>query len=93
MRNEDRHGKDQTTKAQAEQRQAIREIELLYAKAPRMPNHLQFIFAKPLEQRIQDPTSNMLARIVNYGPLIKETLSGTAPERVHHVSEEVPIDA
>ena len=59
LRNNDRHGRDAATSAEAARRQAIREIHLLYENHQSMPQNCQFYFARPLEEKQQWTTSTM----------------------------------
>jgi hypothetical protein len=69
-RNDDRHGKDQTTKAAAEKAQVIREVQQLFAKKPHVPSHLHYIFRRPLAQMLQQATYVLRAWVNSFKPVL-----------------------
>lgn len=71
LRNEDRHGRDKATRSQADQRQAIREMQQLYDIKDTISPSLHWIFSQPLEDKLHWPATVMRAWITNFKPLIE----------------------
>ena len=72
-RNSDRHGHDKKTKAEAEKRQAIREVVQLYDYKGAIEPHLNWILELPLDQRVQKRTYVLRAWISSFGPILKKS--------------------
>jgi hypothetical protein len=73
LRNGDRHGRDAQSRAQALNRQAIRELEQLYTlKGEIQPCH-DWILQPPLEERKQMRTNVMRAWINSFKPILDES--------------------
>lgn len=70
-RNEDRHGRDHATLAQAASRQAIRELHQLYDAKDTTPLQYQFIFRQPLLELLRWKTPKIRAWISAYKPIIE----------------------
>ena len=73
LRNQDRHGKDYKTKADAAHRQAVTELMALYEMKDLVLPHHRWIFATPLHQLQNKRTSYLRAFIANYGPIIQQS--------------------
>ena len=71
LRNDDRHGRDAATKAQALHEQVIREITLLYEKKNDVLAVDRDLFDVPLETRMEEQPQRIRQWIHTYGPLIK----------------------
>ena len=73
IRNEDRHGRDQQTKAQLRRDQALRELEQLYTyQGEVLPRH-NWILQIPLDQRQHLKTYTIRAFINCYKPVLEES--------------------
>jgi len=72
LRNEDRHGRDSTSRAEASRRQAIREIELLYNKYDQVLPSYRWILEEPLEEKLNWTTNLMRAWISNFKPILEK---------------------
>jgi hypothetical protein len=60
LRNEDRHGRDINTRRQAEERQALRELQQFYAANDgRVVTRLQWLFNTPLENIMEWTVGNI----------------------------------
>jgi hypothetical protein len=75
MRNEDRHGRDKITQAQAENRQATRELHQLYEHRANLPENLQWILTPPIEEKLQWTTTMLRAWINSFRPIIEKGYS------------------
>ena len=75
-RNQDRHGRDQQTAAQAQQRQAIRELEFLWQAHPtdKKPGH-EHIFSDTLDAMKQWTLRRQLMWLNLFKPVIEEWYS------------------
>ena len=73
IRNDDRHGKDKQTKAQAERTQAIRELELAYEYKDHILPHHNWILETPFEQRKNLRTHSLRVWLSNYVPILRES--------------------
>jgi hypothetical protein len=71
LRNTDRHGRDAITKAQAEHRQAIRELTQLYDLKHRTAPHHQWILEPDLVTRLSWNSSYMRAWINTFRPILE----------------------
>ena len=60
LRNGDRHGRDSQTKAQADKRQAIREISLLYDMKHKVAQAYHYIFDRDLNTIVQGWTTTAI---------------------------------
>ena len=72
-RNGDRHGRDYRSKRDAEKRQAIREVELLYEMKDLVQEQHNWIFSVPLTDMKQKKGYVLRAWVDNYGPILKES--------------------
>ena len=72
LRNTDRHGRDQASKAQAENLQAIRELYQLYDLKDYQPPELQWILAPPIIERLRWPTYAIRAFINSFQPILSK---------------------
>ena len=73
LRNDDRHGRDAQSKAEAIRQQTLRELELLYGlKGSVMPQHA-WILDPPLDQRKTLKTYSIRAFINCYKPILEES--------------------
>jgi hypothetical protein len=71
-RNDDRHGRDKESQAEAAKAQAIREVKLLYdMKDSVLPQH-RGILQQPLEQKLQWNKSYLRAWINTFKPLLEK---------------------
>ena len=76
MRNKDRHGHDLQSKAQAQAAQAVRELQLFYdTHQPKAPDHLQWIFETPFEERMQWKTYAIRQWLNSWDPVLRESYS------------------
>ena len=71
QRNDDRHGRDEATKTQAQHDQVLREITLLYSKRATVLAIDRDLFATPLAEKLQGKTNTLRQWVHTYGPLIK----------------------
>jgi hypothetical protein len=72
LRNEDRHGRDEATQAQAVERQTIREaVQFHAAYAGRVHDDDKWIFTKPIQERLQDAIGNIRIWLNHWKPIIK----------------------
>ena len=72
-RNGDRHGRDKESKASAERKQALREVELLYEYKGFIEQKFNWILNLPLEQRKENRTCVLRAWISSFGPILKQS--------------------
>ena len=74
-RNDDRHGKDAQSQAQADNRQAIHELELLYAKYTSTNIHpdLTWLLETTFDIRAQWPTSSIRQWLNTWEPVLQES--------------------
>ena len=72
-RNGDRHGRDYRSKRDAEKRQAIREVELLYEMKDLVQEQHNWIFSAPLTEMKQKKGYVLRAWVDSYGPILKES--------------------
>ena len=72
-RNGDRHGTDKETKAAAAKRQAVREVEQLYALTGSIHPSDNWILATPLEEMKQRRTYMLRAWISSYEPILRKS--------------------
>ena len=87
-RNQDRHGRDLTTRMQADARQADRELAMLYDTYEAIaPQHLAWLFNIPLDARRQWPTTAIRQWLNTWKPILEET---TNPEWDPHNQENYP---
>ena len=71
LRNQDRHGRDKLTRAQALTLQAHRELHLMYEKyQPIAPQHLQWLFDIDITMRQQWPTHKLWQWIHTWLPAL-----------------------
>ena len=76
MRNKDQHGHDLQSKAQAQAAQAVRELQLFYdTHQPKAPDHLQWIFETPFEERMQWKTYAIRQWLNSWDPVLRESYS------------------
>ena len=74
LRNEDRHGRDGRTRLQAEERQALRELQQFYTDNDGIVvERLQWIFDTPLETRMEWTTGSIRAWINAWKPVVDES--------------------
>jgi hypothetical protein len=74
LRNGDRHRRDTKTKMQADERQAIRECIQLYEKhKDTVTEDLQWLFAIPLQERLQLRYSALQQWIDGWKPIIDKS--------------------
>ena len=78
LRNQDRHGKDFQSREDAQHRQALREITQLYEHKDNLPQQLQWLLQKPLQQCLQWPTYMIVAFINAYKPIIEGAMAPPA---------------
>ena len=72
-RNNDRHGCDAKTRKEAQKKQAIHEIRLLYELQDSvLPQH-RHIFNTPLETLIKKPFSQMQSWLTLWRPIIEKS--------------------
>jgi hypothetical protein len=71
LRNEDRHGKDNKTRKEAERRQAIRELEQMYEDNEDVNTGEEWILHRPLEVQRTKSTYTIRAMISNYAPVLE----------------------
>ena len=86
LRNQDRHGRDRQSRQEAERRQAIFEATNLHQLQPDTPQTLQWIFAKPLLQTLQQPTYMIRAFVNSYCPIIQKAIK----ERQSNDTNKIP---
>ena len=72
LRNGDRHGQDMISRAEAQKRQAIREMHQLYELKDTVLPQYQWILSNPIESKLHWPASVIRAWISNYRPLLEE---------------------
>ena len=72
-RNGDRHGRDKESRASAERKQALREVELLYEYKGFVEPKFNWILNLPLEQRKENRTYVLRAWISSFGPILKQS--------------------
>jgi hypothetical protein len=71
LRNEDRHGRDRASRLQAEERQAIRELEQFYEDNDGVVNQrLQWLFDTPLDERREWRTGQIRIWLNSWKPVI-----------------------
>ena len=73
LRNQDRHGRDKSTRAAAILLQATREMHQLYEHRDSLPQELSWILAPPIESRLHWSGPLMRAWINTFKPLIEES--------------------
>jgi len=74
LRNEDRHGRDYNTRRQAEERQAIRELQQFYeTNDGRVVPRLQWLFDIPLEERSEWTVGNIRIWLNAWKPVIDKS--------------------
>ena len=74
LRNGDRHGRDLQSKAQAVNRQAVRDLELFYDRyQDTAPADLLWIFQEPLEVRKQWPSGSIIQWLNAWEPVLRES--------------------
>ena len=74
LRNEDRHGRDQATERQAQERQTIREVTQFYENhADKVKPELQWLFRTPLQEKIQGNISNLRIWISTWLPIVEKS--------------------
>lgn len=81
-RNMDRHGRDSTTRAEAEKRQAIYELHQLYEHKNNIPATHQWILARPIETLLQWPSYMLVAFLGAYKPIIDGFITDEGPPPV-----------
>ena len=70
LRNHDRHGKDLAQQADAEKRQAIRELYQLYERQEAVQDTYPWIFGAPIETLLNGSTKRIRGFITNYKPIV-----------------------
>jgi hypothetical protein len=75
IRNKERHGMDAETRARAEKAQAHREVCQLYDLKENIPEHLQYLYQTPLEQKLQQTTHMLRAWINSFKPVLEKAYS------------------
>ena len=73
LRNDDRHGRDVQTKAQAQCTQALRELKLAYEFKEKILTHHNWILDTPINQRQNLRTYALRAWLNNYVPILRES--------------------
>lgn len=74
LRNEDRHGRDEATERQAQERQIIREVQMFYENhANRVGPNLQWLFQTPLQEKIQGNITNLRIWISTWLPVVEKS--------------------
>ena len=78
MRNEDRHGKDEVSSAQAQREQALRELRLLYERRNEVPEQDHDLFETTLDQHATQTTHHIRQWINTYQPIILASIDRAA---------------
>jgi hypothetical protein len=74
QRNEDRHGQDEETERQAQERQTIREVTMFYENhADRVGPDLHWLFQTPLQEKLQGNISNLRIWISTWLPIVEKS--------------------
>jgi hypothetical protein len=74
IRNEDRHGRDQPTKTQAENRQAMRELQQFYANHDgRVHDRLQWLFEESITHKLEWRTGSIIMWLNTWKPIVEES--------------------
>ena len=89
MRNEDRHGKDKSSRASAKRGQMIREVEALYMLASEVHPEDTDIFDVELETLLQRSTSSLFSWKANWEPVIRSSINKYRAQERQQRSEAV----
>jgi hypothetical protein len=74
LRNEDRHGSNRHTRRQAEERQAIRELQQFYdAHDGRVPSRLQWLFDTPISEKMAWTVGNIRLWLNAWKPVVEKS--------------------
>jgi hypothetical protein len=74
MRNEDRHGRDDDTRRQAQENQTIRETTKFYEEnATRVNPTLQWLFETPLTAKIKGHISTLKIWLHTWKPVVEKS--------------------
>jgi len=72
---------DAETRARAEKAQAHREVCQLYELKENIPEHLQYLYQTPLEQKLQQTTHMLRAWINSFKPVLEKAYSDSLNTR------------